>query len=335
VDINQKLNIEEWGEIKEDVFSVQEEDTAVIDTALRGPHTLWTYVSNGLLELYLIKRDLNWYAGADNLKITIYSLDGDLLWSTSIADDGNESSNHQLGELQVQSLRLPIMKEGAYKIDLECGSDILITNIEINQEKLVIEDNLYWAGVNPIYFDQSPSFNSTELYFRNTRQGKMSISTAHDPGLQTVSIDNGDYVSEIELDETNAQFEINLDTGVYNLGSEKQDIVIQTDDYFAFSPSAFFIPKRCEVIDLVPSLEWAEQNAHFILVENGDYLEPVNDGDWMIAHATWNIDELFIQNNMLRFCFSIPHLNLEQYEDKSILVDWIKLSVSTAPIWER
>ena len=331
--VNQAADAEEWGEIQDEFPGEEASSPVVIRTALRGPHTCWTYVANELLELNLIKRDLNWREGADELNIEIYSIDNELVWTTTVADDGDETDSGEPGALQTKSFSLPGLEEGAYRIEFIGGSDLLITRIEINQEKFVVSDNLYWAGTNTGYLGQSPEQDS--IYFRSTGPDEIGIQTSHNSGLQTVTISDGVSVAELDINEINTQFSTTLELAGYVLTSEKQDIIIESDNYISFTPGSFFIPRKCEVVDLGNDLDWILQNADFVLLDYSNYIEPVDDGEWIITSAVWNVEDIYVFNNKLNFCFNVPHLNDEAYSDRSIPIDWIEVKVTTSSLWNR
>jgi len=331
--VDQHLSPDEWSVLLDQFISEQSTAPVIINSDLRGEHTFWTYVDNGVLRLSLIKQDLNWYLGADELILSIYSLDDDLIWSTSIVDDGTQTNSKELGPLQTNSLNLAGLNEGAYRIEITGGNDFLISRIEVNQEKFVIAENVYWAGGNDIYFGQLPDPES--MYFISTGQEEVVFSTAHDSGLQTLDITNQDFSANIDLDAANTLYDVSLQAGVYQIASDKQNVVAQSDGYFAFSPQHFFIPKKCEVLDLKYDLDWILSNGDYIVIDYGDYREPEVDGQWLIATAKWNREDVNIIGNKLNFSFNAPHFNNDEFEHMTIPIDWVEIQVSTPSILGR
>ena len=59
------------------------------------------------------------------------------------------------------------------------------------------------------------------------------------------------------------------------------------------------------------------------------------DGGWIIAEAIWNMEDLFVMDNKLSFCFHVPHLAPTHNPEKTIPIDWIEISLDIPPIWER
>jgi len=297
----------------------------LINSTLRGGHTFWTYVSNGTLELKVTKQDLNWYEEPDELAIEVYTLDGELKGTTIIPDDGDEGKS--------ESLRINNLELGVYRMELKGGGDLLIKKIEINQEKLVVANKVFLVGMNPVYFKDGLAFDPVRLYGKNFGAGKLKIFTVHNPGLQQINIQGCDFDTEIDVNKLATNFNTNLEPGAYQLTVPRQDINIEFSGYLSFTPTSFFLPKRCKVIDLKYDLAWSKENANYILVNYGDYTAPMEDDGWLVAQARWKRGDLFIEDNKLGFCFNSPHLNKEP--EKVIPIDWIEIELKILPMWER
>lgn len=313
----------------------EENGNLVINTALRGGHTIWTYVTNGSLDLEVTKQDLNWYEGPDELKIEVYSFDGELEGSVIILDDGDEGNSHELGLLQSESLRIQDVERGAYKIELESGGDLLIRGVEISHEKLVVEKRVYLVGMNAGYFESGLPFDPVILYGKNSRGTELKFFTWHNGGLQQMAIGGDGFCTEVDVNKVATEFNTSLKPGPYQLIAPGQDIIIEYDGYLSFTPDSFFLPKRCEVLDLKYDLSWVRENADYIIIDYEDYVAPVEDDGWLVAQASWNVEDLFIKDNELSFCFSVPHLTQTEGQDKTIPIDWIEISLKILPIWER
>jgi hypothetical protein len=345
LEVNQRTGLEESGGIDisqpvpVDMLPVplagysEENGVLFIDTALRGAHTLWAYVTTELLEVYVTKQDLNWYEGSDELSIEVYSFDGELRGKTAIPDDGDESNEAELGQLQSDSLKIEDLAPDIYRIDLKGSNDLLIRKIEVNQAKLVVDKRVFPAGVNPAYFKDGPAFYPLDLYGNNFAAGKLKMRVVHNSALQQVSIQQNDSDTMVDINMTHTDFSTNLKPGPYRLTVPRQDVIINSSGYLSFTPESFFLPKRCEVVDLKYDLLWALQDVDYIMVNYGDYLPPIEDDGWLVTRALWKTEDLYISNNKLSFCLSAPHLNREPA--RSVPVDWIKITIKTLPIWKR
>ena len=287
----------------------EENGSLVINATLRGEHILWAYVTGGSLELEVTKQDLNWYEGPDDLEIEVYSLAGELKGNATILNDGDESQSHQVGPLQSEPLIIHDLEPGAYRIELRGSDDLLIRGMKINQEKLVVDKKVYLIGLNAAYFkDTGLLFDPVSLYFRDFRGTDFRFLTYHGPGLQNISVAGGGLPREIEVNETREWFNTTLEPGVYQLTAPRQDIIIEYDGYLSFTLDSFFLPKRCEVVDLRYDLLWVEENVDYVVIDYKDYAAPVDDDGWLVAEASWKIKDLFIEDNKLSFCFNVPHL---------------------------
>ena len=310
----------------------EENGNLLVTTALRGGHTFWTYVTNGALELEVTKQDLNAYEGADELKIEVYSLDGAPEGSTIIPDDGQSG---QLGPLQSESLGMQDLEPGAYRIELKGGSDLLIRGIEINQEKLVVEGRVYLVGINTGYFEGGLPFDPVSLYRKNFRGSELEFFTSHNYGFQQMAIRGYGFYTEVDVNTVDTWFGSSMEPGSYHLIAPRQDIIIKFDGYLSFTPDSFFLPKRCGVVGLEYDLSWARENVDYMIIDYKDYVAPVEDDGWLVAQASWKIEDLFIEDNKLSFCFSVPHLSQTEGQEKTIPIDWIEITVKALPIWER
>lgn len=307
----------------------------IINTTLRGAHTFWTYVTNGALELKVTKQDWNWYEQPDELIIEVYSLEGELRGNATILDDGDESKSRQLGPLQSESLKIQDLEPGAYRIELKGGSDLLIRGIEINQEKLVADKKVYLVGMNRYYFKDGLPFDPVSLYGNNCQGSQPKFFTAHGGALQQISVSANGFHSEIDVNRIKTWFNAFLEPGAYQLTAPKQDIAVESNGYLSFTPDSFFLPKRCEVVDLKYDLSWVREKVDYVIIDYRDYVPPVEDDGWMVAQASWEIEDLFIKDNKLSFHFSVPHFGQAENQEKVIPVDWIEIKLRILPIWER
>lgn len=82
-------------------------------------------------------------------------------------------------------------------------------------------------------------------------------------------------------------------------------------------------------------LSWARENVDYVIIDHKDYVAPVEDDGWLVAQTRWNREDLFIKDNKLSFCFSVPHLSQMEKQEKTIPIDWIEIELKILPIWER
>jgi hypothetical protein len=307
-----------------------------IDNALRGGHTFWTYVENGALQLEVSKQDLNWEQGADNLSIDLYSLDGVLLGNASIPDDGYAGNSSELGPVQSGFLSVGGLGDGAYRIELAGGDDLLIRGLRINQDKLVAAEGVYLAGVSPVYLgEEGLELGGVGLYGQNFGPRQLTLRTGHDEGLQQVAIVGRGYTSSADVNARGTSYRVEVDAGPYCLIAPRQDLEIQLVGYLSFTLDSFFYPQRCEIIDLQYDMSWIQSNVDYVVMDYGDYMVPANDQGWLIGRAEWDAQDLDIVDNKLTFCINVPHLAQAAWQNSTVSIDWINIKLKAEPFWRR
>jgi hypothetical protein len=328
---DKNLPINQLADVPHD--ETHQSDPSIINSSLRGPHTLWTYVSGGTLTLKVAKRDLNWYEEPDELAIEVYSLDGEFIGETNIPDDGDAEESKNLGPLQEIAFSTDIPSPGAYRIDLKGNSDLLITLLEINQPWLVAEKSIYLSGRNPAYYPDEKNITPVTLYGHNQATRQIRFYTWHNSGLQSIAISGDDYGKVVNIDQVKTDFFVDTPPGSYQITFPQQDILIDSAGFLAFSPESYFLPKRCEVIDLKYDLSWLVNNVDYIVINAAGYAMPEEDGGWLIAQTEWQREDLYFIDNKLSFCFNVPHLTEEP--DRTIPIDRIEISLEILPFWKR
>jgi hypothetical protein len=176
-------------------------------------------------------------------------------------------------------------------------------------------------------------FDPIRLYGRNFREGEFSFFTSHSGGLQQITIGDDNFYTEVNVSKVDTTYNTGVETGSYQLMAPKQDIIITCNGYLAFTPDSYFLPKRCEVINLEYDFPWALENTDYIVMDYGDYVPPIEDDGWLVAGAKWKREDLFISDDRLSFCFSAPHLDKDL--NKSVPVDWIEINIKVLPLNRR
>lgn len=330
IDLNQFTT----GDVLSKSVDAGEDGSLRIKTALRGGHTLWTYLANELLVLKVTKQDLNWYEGPDQLTIETYSVDGEIRGKIDIPDDGDESKSNQMGPLQHDTLYISGLEPGAHRIELKSGSDLLLREIAINQSKLVVAKRIFPVGMNRAYFKDGSASEPIRLYGKYLVAGEIKFRTVHNPGLQRITVSGNDFETEFDINETHTDFRMSLKPGVYQFDVPEQDVVIESKGYFSFTPESFFLPQRYSVVDLKYDMTWLKQNVDYVVMNYKDYMPPVDNIDgWLVSQTSWQTKDLFINNNKLSFCFNVPHLDAQP--ENVVPVDWIEIILKIQPVWKR
>jgi len=284
----------------------------VINTPLRGSHTLYVYAKDNL-EITVSKQDINWYDGEDILKIAIYDLNNNLIREESIKDDGVVDKSHKNTGEQACKIKIDNIQEGIYRIELTNNGDMIIKRIEVNQSKLVVAKKIFFAG-NKIYgVDTIPS----NIYTKINRDMKMGIFPLHREGLQKVRIGN----ITIDITEVQKRYEIDVKKSdkITEINVPNNDIEFSCDGYFSFTKDSYFEPYEYTVVNIKNY-----KNADYLLIE---YEEPEKDGDWLIGQTEFDLKELYVKDNKLSIMLNARHLGDKKYSEYTIPVDWIKAEV--------
>lgn len=238
IDVNMKVNV-----------AINKPASLTIDRSLRGGHTFYTYIDDEYLDFTVTKQDMNWYDGLDDLKITVYS-DNDVNKGTiTIPDDGDATKSNVAGPLQTQTLSIPDLESGVYKVVMSGGADLYIQNISTEQDKLIADKRLFVISSQTVYAEMK-------------KGGTVQFQTYHNPALQTITITNGVFTEDIDVDQTARWFEITLPSSdtPYEINIPKGDMIIESSGYLSFTEASYFSPTTCTVLSLKNNMAWVEDN---------------------------------------------------------------------------
>lgn len=273
---------------------------------LRGAHTFYTYIPAQGITLSVGKRDMNNYAGADELKVNIYSTQGDAIASMKLADDGDTASSKVAGTEQTSSLRIGDVEPGNYRIDMSAGTDLYISTLNISSGKLVAKDSVYLISPGEVL---ATSKHSMDICFK----------TYHKAGLQTISIAGSEFNRTLNINATTTCFSVNLpysDTP-YSIHVPKGDMIISTNGYLAFTEGSLFNPTACEVLNLQRNRNWIQENdINYMVVpasreQKGFYMykEAGSEYEEVSSLTPWTLDRVdtFMSPGMFYFDFDKYH----------------------------
>lgn len=289
----------------------------VIDEDLRGKHTFYIYASDDL-NVSVEKQDINWYEGSDEMYVSLYDSDGILVDMVPIADDGNTKANNLRGFTQKASLNVDQLTKGVYKLELS-DFDGLVTNIKINSNK-VVTDKVFLAG-NGIYgVETKPG----KLYFTYSKDETLKLTTYHREGLQNIAFNREGVVENYNFNVEDEPVYKGLTKGNYEATFPKNDIVVESPEYFAFTPDGYFRPWKQKVVSL-DSPEWILKGVDYVVMDSS-LLQ--HSGDWLISETNFDVveDKLFVTDKgTVSFVFNTPHLVAGN--NRTIPIDWIKVNV--------
>lgn len=283
-----------------------------VKTTLRGKHTFFTYVDGNELSIDIEKQDLNWYNGTDDLRMEVVSPTGKTVASVIIPDDGDVTDHRGLGKTQRSHVKATGLKRGTYKIIIDANDDTLIKNLQVSSSKLIVENSVF-------------AYTPTRLFTMAQEEQIVSLMTLHKEGVQKIEIINGNTTRNLTIDEiaVTQYARIGSASNLQEINIPSGDLQIGSKIYFSFTESSYFDPMKCTVVSLNNNFDWLKKNNVDYVMMRDQTLR--SDNGWIIAEAEWNVNELYIRNNVLDFSTNIEHPDSSQQID--IPVDWIKITL--------
>lgn len=314
------LNPDKLQELRSDTDKKVKDARTIIETPLRGSHSLLIKVDQNPLIIKTAKQDLNYYDGEDKLKIKV-SKEGKNLAEKTIADDGIVDASRLKLKQQKETITLEEIKPGIYEVNLTDESkngDILIIKTEVIQSKVIFKNNIFPLGNTP-----------TALW---TNISDLNVMTVHDEGLQTVKLD-GQHDLKIDQRDKRYSFDLAELTGskasgkIYKLEAPKNDLMIGGDGYFSFSQEAFFLPEivKTEKLNDLENLDKVD----YLLT---GYKLPKKEGDWFTAEAYFDLKDIKVDNDTLYFSLEVPQI--AKYGGE-LEIDYLDISLSDKKATEK
>ena len=111
---------------------------------LSGKHVISTYVKEAPLSIGFDWLDINWSDGPDQLSVFVYAGE-DVIHAESLPDDGDLSASQVPSAPRRFELFLPDLAEGAYRVEINCGNDVVFSGIGSAQNYLWLLDSVFLA----------------------------------------------------------------------------------------------------------------------------------------------------------------------------------------------
>jgi len=274
--------------------SDNKDEKVIINTPLRGNHTLLVNVKKGPLIVKIAKQDMNAYKGEDKIKLSILK-NLTVLTEKVIEDDGITDNATLMMQPQEETIKLEDVKPGIYQVNIVSpgeGADSLITNIEINQKQAVFKNQIF-------FIDKK----STVLF---TDSNKIDVLTYHITSFQTIKL-NDKFNLEINKDSQKLPFDLEILTKdekngqLYKLESPKNDLIISAEGYFSFSKEAFFNPEGIRAVNL-ENLENLDE-INYIL---SSYKKAKEEDGWLKSEVFFSYKDIRVEGGKLFFSLEIP-----------------------------
>lgn len=290
----------------------------VIDHAIRGSQTIFTYIKDEELNFSFYKTDLNRYIGSDSVIVDIFRhRDGENIFSGIIDDDGMEEIDDVSVSTKDLSVQIPNLEEGVYRIEVKGNKDFIINRI-LTRQKLVVFSKAIFLADNEEYINNFiPGTKPTTLF---TNSSIVNFKTPHPAGLQTIILED----TELNLEKVGTVYNVELD-GITEITVPNNDVLIESNGLFAFSMEQYFYPFPENVIDLGENSETNSLN--FIITQ---YSTPLKEDGWITKSQTFNVNDLYSdKSGNFRFRLSAPGLG---EDEDTIQVKEIKAGFEKPPL---
>lgn len=301
--------------------------TREINVSLRGRHRLWTYVKGEPLNFAFTVQDMNRVEGADPVVVSVYSGGSDApLAMTVLKDDGDVSADQRSSGLRTVAVSLTAPPEGAYQIEFTAPDDIFIRRLTTRQSKLVFAERLY-LGDQVGYSDQ---VTPAAVFVRG---GRLSGRTAHAEGTQTIDVGG----APLEVGEPNVPVSRRLPASDSPLPvvSPLQDVLLETDGWFAFSREEMFAPAPWPIGWATTAADLDARGIDYILTT---YEPPAAEGRYLEASAQFETDRLVrTAEGAYRFVISAPGVDGSNDDIRlaSVSFVWSRDAAGWRDAWHR
>lgn len=229
-----------------------------IGHSFRGKHVMMTYVKDGPLSLGFDWQDLNWNQGPDPLSVYVFRYsDSSLVYAQTLADDGDETPSSLPSAARHCEISVPGLPEGGYRVEMNCGSDVVFSNLSSGQGYLAFQESVFLA--DHALYGLAGSKPCT-VYTNGTR---LNAQTWHMDAAQALTINGG---AQLRLEKDNTTY-------TAEMGNEVNEITTQTGDVTLSSPGAYFAFDRGSLFYPVAGAPYSR-------------LLPISDINYVIAGYT-------------------------------------------------
>ncbi|MFA6107114.1 MAG: hypothetical protein WC745_05615, partial [Patescibacteria group bacterium] len=304
---------------------VAEKNIASLPAKLRGKYEFFIYLKNEDLNLSFDFLDLNKNTASDPIKIVITG-NGRTVASEELSDDGNASDNGATGQPGPMNFKILNLAEGAYKVEVLAGDDIITESLRTAQKKIA------FARLIHIYSAAFPLKLITD-------SSSIALQTNNPASLSQVPA--GKEI--IDVNETYRQFEKCLNDKITEITLSKSDMLVSGDGVFAFSSGALFNPG---VRKITPCFNPVQSGVNYIIAGWGGPAEEnslpagqagLSDGEtgWKTASADFDLTGAYAEKGKYSFMISVPGLKAEDEIDDAVLIREIRVELEGKSLWQK
>lgn len=288
-------------------------DFKVINLPLQGASQFY-FKSSGKKDLKFDFEfsDLNLDKQSDVITISLYS-DNKKICSIKVEDSFGGDGLGVVRTFPV-TVSCPITnsKNILYKLEIKMSDDVVLKKITKAPAALNIIGRLHPVSVNnlPLSFWTDSSF--------------IKLTTNNPASRQVVSFAGQDFY----LKEPYSQVEFSTDKqGLKEIVLNKDDVILETDGPFSFTPDSFFNP------------EFKKVNEHFVLEDSIQYIlveykTPQKVGpDFKQATIVLNTKEAYRERGKYSFMISVPGLSLAN--QGNLLIKSVKIEFSGRTLFDK
>ncbi len=283
----------------------------ILDKPLRGPHQFYVYLKNEPLHLDFTLVDLNQDLKPAPIEIIISS-GGKIIASKKLADPNALPGSGQLEEKQI-SLSEDKLPAGVYKVEVKITSDMVIKKIVSSVDRL--------SFINKIW----PVSNNGGLTIY-TDSNYLQVKAFTPASLQTINFAGQNF----KINEAYNQFDFKTESNIKakEIKLSKDDVILENNGVFAWSPSSLFNPT-------LPKVD------RFFSVNNpfeyiiADYKKPSEFEGVKTASAEFNLKGAYRENGKYSFIISVPGLKIEDSVNDNLEIYQIKIELEGRTLWQK
>lgn len=269
--------------------------------SLRGSHVFYTYLKDENLKFDFSLRNLD-QESKKEADVFVY-LNQDIIFSKNF-------STKELSDGDLFSLDLSDLPEGAYKIEIRSGEDVVIENFTSYMNKLVFlhKVNLYETENGFNFFS-----NKTDL----------KIKSLESECLNKLSINEDVFT----VDQIFKQFNFkSLNKEINNIKSDSCGMLIESNGLFSFSYESFFNP----LISTLSS-DVLVDDYSFVL---SNYSPPKKKDNTYISVLNFDLRGACREKGEYRFIISAPFLKGDN-QNKYLEIKNIKIELQGKSLLEK
>ncbi len=283
----------------------------VLDAPLRGGHQFYVYVKNEPLRLEFTLADLNQDLKPASIAI-ILSSGNKIIATKELADDNARPGSGQIEEKQIilEQRNLPA---GVYRVEVKITDDMVIKKIVSSVDHL--------SFINKIW--PVSSKGNLKIY---TDVNYLQVKALTPASLQTLNFAGQDF----SVTEAYSQFDFKTETAkkIKEIRLNKDDIILENNGVFAWSPASLFNPALMKV-DRAFSVKMPIE---YIVA---DYQSPLEADGLKTATAEFNLKGTYREKGKYSFMISVPGLKTEDGINDNLEIYRIKVELTGRTLWEK